>query len=458
MNKIKYMIKIGNFTSEFEISKPYQDDKMIRYAKTALKKRGIDYSTIIKNELKLSISECPFCGNDSKYDVIYKIDHTERIVMISGIQYSMAGGMQNYHCKGGRKNCIGSLLNPNSIEYISKSFKISESEANTYLITRNKSPFYKQNHETPDDYKKYQSKNLDWYLEKYGTDEGNRRFVDFKNKVSKGNSKNILIEKYGIDSYNEMIKKKSVCNISFFIEKYGEIDGKEKFEAYKKSLGRTKDQYIEKFGVDSWNNRRKNIEYRKSLEYFIQLLGYHEGLIAFNNLRKSFSFNSEKYILKYGEKAWIDRWSNINKKFYSKEASVFFEMLLSELGEIGIILKNIKMNEDEFFLWDSEYRRIYFYDLYFEYASKKIIIEYDNNFWHPVDDTCSNAWNNMKFNHRFTKKEKLEYDERKKMLAKYKGYEIITLSYKGKNPLRNKNLWNNLLNESLKEIKQILEC
>jgi hypothetical protein len=44
------------------------------------------------------------------------------------------------------------------------------------------------------------------------------------------------------------------------------------------------------------------------------------------------------------------------------------------------------------------------------------------------------------------------------MLAKYKGYEIITLSYKGKNPLRNKNLWNNLLNESLKEIKQILEC
>ena len=454
MKKIKYNIKIGFFLSEFSISEIYSDQKIIRYAKTALKKMGIDYNKIIKDELGLDVSKCPFCNSDSDYEIIWNINHSINQVEICNIKYNIANGKKNYHCKGGKKNCTGSLLNPNSIEYISRAFKMTKEEANLYLIDRNKSPFYSKNHKDDLSYKNYQKRDLSWYLEKYGED-GYNKFNIFRNKVSIGNSKNYLIEKYGVKEYEEIAKKKAVCNLNFFIEKYGEELAEEKFNEYKKSLGLTRDQYINKFGEKSWEERRKKVEYKKSLEYFIQNLGYKEGLESFNSLRKSFSFTKDDYINKYGEEKWINRWKKCNRNFYSEESSTFFNLLIRKLEENFIKIENIKYNDNEFFLWDSEYRRIYFYDFYFELNGKKIIIEYDNYFWHPKKgENDKNALDNLNFISNFTKEGKIEYDERKKMWARYKGYELISLFYNDKNPIKNIKLWDNLFQQTIKEIKK----
>ena len=96
--------------------------------------------------------------------------------------------------------------------------------------------------------------------------------------------------------------------------------------------------------------------------------------------------------------------------------------------------------------------------MYFECFSKKIIVEYDNEFWHPKNENDTSAWDKLKIDHKFTKSEKIEYDERKRMFAKYKGYDIINISYSGqKNPLRknNEELWEPLLIEVLNKIKKL---
>lgn len=464
MNKVKYKVKIGDYVGDFQISDPnnlYEDSKIFRYMKASLTKSGINYKDLIKKNLKLSLEKCPFCGEGSKYEIVYLVDRDKKILEIIDIRYTIKDGMINYHCKRGRKNCKGSLLNPNSIEYISGAFKVTEDKARTYLLDRNKSPFYPNNHNSEDEYKMYQSRNLDWYISKYGLDEGSSRYENFRSKVSNGNSKELLIKKHGIDGYNAIIDKKKVCTLNHFFSKYGEVLGKSKFDEYKKSIGLTKDNYIKKFGEDSWNNRLSIIKYKKSLEFYIENLGEEEGKKAFEIVRESYSFNKDKYIEKYGEQKWVDRFNKSNINFYSKEGSVFLNELLQRMESLELPLVNIRMGKDEFFLWDSEYRRIYFYDLYFECFSKKIIIEYDNLFWHPKNEDDSSAWDKLKLSYKFTKNEKIEYDERKKMFAKYMGYEIINISYEDKkNPLRknNKELWEPLFIEVLEKIKKILEC
>jgi len=219
------------------------------------------------------------------------------------------------------------------------------------------------------------------------------------------------------------------------------------------------DGYIEKFGEDSWVKRRKSIDYKKSLEYFVEVFGFEEGLSNYNKLLKSFSFNKDQYIEKYGEDSWNKRWEKCNSSFYSEESARFFSILVKELDGSGIVIKDHRSGKNEFFLWDSEYRRIYFYDLYFEHSGKKIIIEYDNSFWHPKRGSMEkNAWNLLLKSGAMSLEEKIEYDERKKLWAIYKGYHLVEVYYSGKNALRNNELWSELIEESVSKIKKIIEC
>ena len=75
--------------------------------------------------------------------------------------------MIDYHCHQGRK-CKGSLLNPNSIEYVSTSFKITEDAALEFIHRRNNTPFYKENHKSTIEYKNFQAHDLNWFIDKYG--------------------------------------------------------------------------------------------------------------------------------------------------------------------------------------------------------------------------------------------------------------------------------------------------
>ncbi len=460
MERYKYKLLISNssYEFEFEFKKNYYDDihRIFTSMKISLGRSGIDLMSICKKVFLIEVFKCPFCNNDSKYD--FEINLDENIIKIKGINLIQnSKGWKNYHCKSGKK-CPGGLLNPNSVEYISKSFKVDNKTANNFLLERNKSPFYKNNHESEDDYKYFQSRSKESYLSKYGDDLGQKKYDSFLNNIKNNNNRESLIKKYGDELYSEICKKKSTCSLSFYISKYGEELGLIKYKEHIDKIRFDKDKFISKHGSDLWEKLLEKKRYKLTLEYFIETLGYELGTKRFTELRKSYSFTKDDFIKKYGEDKWIERYSK-NTNFYSKESKIFFEHLIFRLKNENIVIENIKWLNSEFFIWDKEFRRIYFYDFYFECNNIKIIIEYDNLFWHPrkngEKEYNKNAFSI--FNKMMKPEEKMEYDERKRNIAIFYGYNIINIETKVANPVRDNKKYNDILNEVIKKIKLIIQ-
>ena len=95
---------------------------------------------------------CVFCGkvNQTHYPK-YQISE-DRQVTIVGTGYR---NIKKY-CFDQTSDCPGKRLNPNSVEFVSKTEGLSEEEALRLIHTRNKSPFYLENHKTKHDYQKTQ--------------------------------------------------------------------------------------------------------------------------------------------------------------------------------------------------------------------------------------------------------------------------------------------------------------
>jgi len=72
------------------------------------------------------------------------------------------------------------------------------------ILSRNKSPFYKKNHQSEDEYKKFQSRSKSSYIEKYGKIEGEIRHKIFLDKVRAKNNREYLIKKHGKDGYKKI--------------------------------------------------------------------------------------------------------------------------------------------------------------------------------------------------------------------------------------------------------------
>jgi hypothetical protein len=111
------------------------------------KKLKLDILDFVKN--KDSILVCAFCGRrNSRFDVTYQLNN--KSISVQNVVYRN----QIYNCF--KSGCQGANLNPNSVEFVSKTRKISEAEAVNLIHSRNKSKFYKENHESIDDYRRYQ--------------------------------------------------------------------------------------------------------------------------------------------------------------------------------------------------------------------------------------------------------------------------------------------------------------
>lgn len=135
--------------------------------------------------------------------------------------------------KCNEKDCIQKRkhLNPNSFEHISKRKKISLEEANKWQKENNNSPFYLHPGETKEDLAKRQSRKLDYYQNKYGEEEGLRRFNKARNGISTNNKKENFIKNHSLEEWNELCNKKKQ-NLENFIKRYGEKKGKIKYKNY----------------------------------------------------------------------------------------------------------------------------------------------------------------------------------------------------------------------------------
>lgn len=128
-------------------------------------------------------------------------------------------------CKKCRKNKDIKLLNPNSVVYIKLAYNKSDDEAIQLIHSRNKTPFYKNNHCNSETYKKFQG-HSDYDIDTICRWKKTQTDSYYKNKEE-------FINRYGIDAWNEKNKIKDSMSIEFFKNKYADLFESERLKRIK---------------------------------------------------------------------------------------------------------------------------------------------------------------------------------------------------------------------------------
>ncbi len=159
------------------------------------------------------------------------------------------------------------------------------------------------------------------WIKKYGEEKGLEMWQQQKKKY--GKTKKQLIQKYGKQYVQQMLKKRATFCQQYYIDKYGQIEGKIKWQEIKlkkvkntyktindqnfnrkkfatNSLERYQQKYGIKNGYDRWRKRCLNTSYMSSRIRYINQFGETLGTKICKTIKTTNSL--EKYIFKYGEK------------------------------------------------------------------------------------------------------------------------------------------------------------
>jgi hypothetical protein len=389
--KIKSFININN----------YIEKKVSQSLKLSLiKKFNITLDDYLTIKLNKEIKKCNFCECYSDYKLSFDFEIFRKGYLITDFKIIY----DKLYCKGKNKKCEGKKLNPNSIEFVSKSMNLSKEDAIKHIHNRNKSPFYKENHKDIDSYKKYQRRDIEFF------NGSEKKFNDFKNKLKYSHTLNYYIDKYGEEKgkniYEKINEKKDSSSLLYFI---------------KKNKGNEEKALIE------FNN--KNDKCIQNLSNYIKRHGEEDGIILYNEYkeRKKKMNSLDNYIKKYGNiegkkrrKEWLEKITKNN--WYSNESAQLFDEVEKEMN-----IKGLRGN-NEYFLYDKNKNIIYYYD--FTLLEYKIIIEYNGKIWHPNKEIYSDEeWNNWKhpFNKELKADDVYKKDIDKINLCKDFGFDILII-------------------------------
>lgn len=215
-------------------------------------------SVDICNKLHIDMKICPFCGEFIPPNY-YDVSINDNVITINGGIYVK----EFSSCRN--KQCHSKKLNPNSVEFVSVAYGLSEEDALKYIHERNKSPFYRENHVSEEDYTKYQKRDIEWYKS---------RGKDIKESVTLGN-------------YHK--------SLEFYKLKYGEIDGEEIYNSI---------------------NDRKRI----TLSNMIKVHGEEKGTLIYEDWKKKVVQTPERMVARYGKEEGICRYKEFLKKKMSNVA------------------------------------------------------------------------------------------------------------------------------------------
>jgi len=342
------------------------------------------------------INKCGFC-NEFSYvkEIKFVLNNYTNSIYVNDIIY-----LHPHKCNS--KSCPSKNYNPNSREFVEKVYGLSANEALKFIHKRNKSPFYVENHATKNDYLQSQTRNEEFFIKKYNEKKGKIKYNNFINNHKYSYTEEAYIKKYGVKGIE--IKKSIDKSKALSIDKMG----KDKWDKWRFKWSNKKSDYINKYGqeigLEKYNNYVKEKKYKSSLQYYIDQYGEKAGLDKWQKLCKSQGINKKNLINKYGKKEGLIKYKNFinssvinNVKFNnsSKEAWNFFKPIIKYCFSIGILKSDIYIgtcNRNEFFLKTNE--SIYFYD--FCIRSKKIIIEYHGEKFHPNPNWNNETWSNWK--------------------------------------------------------------
>ena len=242
MRKIKY--DFNNKIYEFRCS----NNKIQPAFYISLKRKiGISINAYLTYK-KIDNEKCRICNvGNPPLDINFEI--VDDFIEIKGFSFR-----RKVYCYGENCECDGIKMNSNSFEFLSKIHNISMDEAKVLLKENNKSPFYKENHKSDYMYRKSQSRSIEYYIDKYGIELGNKKYNEHVDKISIANSEEGYISKYGEElgkkMFNDVSYKKDSMSLDFFIKKNsGDYDKAIfEYEGRKKSVNVSVENFINRYG------------------------------------------------------------------------------------------------------------------------------------------------------------------------------------------------------------------
>ncbi len=339
-----------------------------------------------------TLKKCGFCGRTAAintYDVIFSEGYIyiDNIVYLNDLQFCSMRPDSN------KENCKGKALNNNSKEFVKIAYGFETiEEAHEYLLMRNKSPFYKHNHASEEDYKLYQTRDEKWFK------ENNKDWDAYRERQAYTNTLPYFVEVYGeiegLNKYKEINSNKDSSSLSANISRYGEEEGLNKF--------------LEKCErADS-----------SSIKYYIRKYGEEEGTKQYNYLR-----TIDRYIEKYGEfkgtLLFNRRYNSPETTQASKESmNNLFNFIIDYLEQTSFTLQYYvgARGKKEFSILKNNKR--YFYD--FAVPDIKLIVEYHGSRYHYNEN-----YNYDKLNTYLTLDEMKIKDDMKRNFTTGLGYTYI---------------------------------
>jgi hypothetical protein len=240
---------------------------------------------------------------------------------------------------------------------------------------------------------------LEVMIKRYGEDEGKKRFESYRSKQAYSNTFEYKKEKHGWtkEEFDEFNSSRAVT-LENLTKKHGSVEGKKRYEKYKKRQA-----------------------YTNSLDYFIEKLGYDNGKKEYERINSEKGLTLENMIRVHG----FVKGPQIYEEIISKKSSDVYHSKISQ--KLFDDLDNIVVNDNTFYASkNNEFGmcsndRYYFFD--YTIPERKKIIEFNGDYWHANPKIYESSWI-----HPVTKKTAHEIwcsDSDKIDFARKKGYSVM---------------------------------
>jgi len=246
--------------------------------------------------------------------------------------------------------------------------------------------------------KRQNTVSIESFLNRYGLEEGNKKYQEYvskwKNSISKHDKKD-LYKNWKNSPETYLNKLNPSTGINFTLTEAEEKIKNDLSKGFKKVWREYREGLREKSFVnttlDYYLNRGLSYEDAKmelkkrqatfSLEKCIERYGNDKGVEIFNRRTKKWLEKLDSKTEEEKKNISLKKLRNLPR--YSKESKDFFDHVISKLNPkiLYIFQNDLYYGSNEMILWDRTLSRPYFYD--FSIPKIKLIIEYNGSTFHP---------------------------------------------------------------------------
>lgn len=287
-----------------------------------------------------------------------------------------------------------------------------------------------------------QRRDINFYKEKYNEkweEKYNERSVKVKNNLKKYWNEHPFDPKNGGYSYSKTINPNTgnyyTYEEALELMKSNRREGSITYYKNLKSKG-IKNKTV--FSTEYWMDKGLSLEesiakinsmmFRSDLKSCIERWGIELGTKKFNNRNLKYINTMNNKSDEEKKELLIKRVNNRNIKRYSKSATKLFERILKILNtDYNINFDKIFYKDNEYFIYDNKFKKIYFYDFCLIKNNIKFICEYNGILYHPNKLTLSDEeWKKWKTPvSNISADKQYKKDVRKEQLAREQNFEYL---------------------------------